>query len=63
MDNYIVRILRHDLRDPEKIAGLVEIVTADEQRPSADATTSGEILGLTKSGKERAKKKTARTKQ
>lgn len=63
MDNYIVRIFRRDARDPEKIAGLVEIVATDEQRTFCGCDELREILGLARAGKRRPTRKTARRKR
>jgi hypothetical protein len=32
-DNYILRVYGRDHNDPEKVAGLVEIIESEEQRP------------------------------
>ena len=44
MESYIVRIYRRDPEDPQKSAGLVEVVNTEETRPFSDARELVEII-------------------
>jgi len=46
MENYIVRIYRRDEQDDRKIAGLVEIIEADEKKSFASFEELRRILDL-----------------
>jgi len=53
MENYIVRIYRRDERDGRKIAGLVEIIEADDKKPFASFEELKQILDLPRDGQGR----------
>ena len=46
MENYIVRIYRRDEKDGHKIAGMVEIVEADDKKSFASFEELRRILNL-----------------
>ena len=48
MENYIVRIYRRDADDPQKIAGLVELVGIEQKESFANFDELRDILGPAK---------------
>jgi hypothetical protein len=46
MENYIVRIYRRDEKDGRRIAGMVEIIEADDRKPFASFEELRQILDL-----------------
>ncbi len=59
MDNYIVRVYRRDVNDPDKIAGLVELVEAQEKKFFVNYDELREILGITGGKPDRRRRKGA----
>jgi hypothetical protein len=60
MDNYIVRIYRRDLRDPERLVGVVENVERESQQRFHTAHELLAILVESRTGKRQSNRRAER---
>jgi hypothetical protein len=45
MESYVIRVYRRDAKDPEKLAGLVELIDREEQKRFGSFDELRKILG------------------
>ncbi len=57
MENYIVRIYQRDEKNSRKIAGMVEIIEADDKKPFGSFEELQQILALPRDGQGKWKNK------